>query len=120
MNSPRRPVIGITMDTRDGEGGYYQLGFDYTQSIEKAGGLPFAIPYKTDPALIPQIADHLDGRWQRTRQRRFTECVEMRGQRVTRHQPFSPQPNSSKHPNVPKNSCRVKRITLVSCFSQLS
>jgi putative glutamine amidotransferase len=61
MNSPRRPVIGITMDTRDGEPGYYQLGFDYAKSVEKAGGLPLAIPYKTDPALIPQFADLLDG-----------------------------------------------------------
>jgi putative glutamine amidotransferase len=56
----RRPVIGITMDTRD-DGGYYQLGFDYPKSVEKAGGLPLAIPYKTDPALIPQFVDLLDG-----------------------------------------------------------
>src|SRR5882757_3231685 len=56
----KRPIIGITLDTRDG-GDYYQLGFDYSKSIEKAGGLPFAIPYKTDHSLIPQIVDALDG-----------------------------------------------------------
>jgi putative glutamine amidotransferase len=56
----KRPIIGITMDTRD-EGGYYQLGFDYPKSIEKAGGLPLGIPYKTDHTLIPQILDVLDG-----------------------------------------------------------
>lgn len=56
----KRPIIGVTMDTRD-EGGYYQLGFDYTKSIEKAGGLPLGIPYKTDHFLIPQIVDALDG-----------------------------------------------------------
>ena len=56
----RRPVIGITMDTRD-EGAFYQLGFDYAKSVEKAGGLPLGIPYKTDLSLIPQIVDALDG-----------------------------------------------------------
>jgi putative glutamine amidotransferase len=61
------PVIGITMDTKDepstapGVGGYYQLGFDYAKSVEKAGGLPLGIPYKTDVSLIPQIVDALDG-----------------------------------------------------------
>jgi putative glutamine amidotransferase len=56
-----RPLIGITMDTRDGEPGFYQLGIDYAKSVEKAGGLPLAIPYKTERALIPQIVDALDG-----------------------------------------------------------
>jgi gamma-glutamylcyclotransferase (GGCT)/AIG2-like uncharacterized protein YtfP len=56
----RRPVIGITLDHRD-EGGAYMLTFDYASSIEAAGGLPFAIPYRTHPALIPQYVDLLDG-----------------------------------------------------------
>ena len=56
----RRPLIGITMDARD-EGGAYMLTFDYANSIEAAGGLPFAIPYKTHPALIPQYVDIVDG-----------------------------------------------------------
>lgn len=56
----RRPVIGITMDHKD-DGSGYQLTFDYSKSIEAAGGLPFAIPYKTHPALIPQYVDLCDG-----------------------------------------------------------
>ena len=62
----KRPVIGITMDTRDeatpGAGAsYYQLAFDYAKSVERAGGLPLGVPYRTDHALIPQIVDVLDG-----------------------------------------------------------
>src|SRR5258705_13990149 len=56
----KRPIIGITMDTRD-EGNYYQLGFDYAKAVETAGGVPLGIAYKTDPSLIPQILDVLDG-----------------------------------------------------------
>jgi putative glutamine amidotransferase len=56
----RRPVIGITMDHKD-DGSGYMLTFDYARSIEAAGGLPFAIPYKTHPALISQYVDLLDG-----------------------------------------------------------
>ena len=56
MNSPRRPVIGITMDTRDGEGGYYQLGFDYAKSVEKAGGLPLANPSLYGETWHPKAA----------------------------------------------------------------
>jgi putative glutamine amidotransferase len=62
----KRPVIGITMDSRDEATpgaplSYYQLAFDYAKSVERAGGLPLGIPYKTDPALIPQLVDALDG-----------------------------------------------------------
>lgn len=60
----RRPVIGITLDHRDpgsDGGGAYLLPFDYASSIEAAGGLPFAIPYRTHPALIPQYVDLVDG-----------------------------------------------------------
>lgn len=61
-----KPLIGITMDSRDeatpgAAPSYYQLGFDYTKSVERAGGIPVGIPYKTDPALIPEILDRLDG-----------------------------------------------------------
>jgi putative glutamine amidotransferase len=63
----QRPVIGVTMDHEDqpsgppGSSGYYKLAFDYCAAIEKAGGLPLAIPYRSDPALIPQFVDLLDG-----------------------------------------------------------
>jgi putative glutamine amidotransferase len=59
-NTMRRPVIGITMDQKN-DGSGYQLTFDYAKSIEAAGGLPFAIPYKVHPALIPQYVDLCDG-----------------------------------------------------------
>lgn len=48
------------MDARD-EGGAYLLMFDYAGSVEAAGGLPFAIPYRTHLALIPQYIDLVDG-----------------------------------------------------------
>jgi len=56
-----RPLIGITMDTRNEGGAYYQLSWDYTTSIEKAGGLPLAIPYKSDFSLIAEYVDLCDG-----------------------------------------------------------
>lgn len=56
----RRPVIGITMDHNDDQSGYL-LTFDYAKSIQAAGGLPFAIPYKVDHSLIPQYVDLCDG-----------------------------------------------------------
>ena len=55
-----RPVIGLTMDSGE-KPGKYGLNCDYSTSVEKAGGLPLAIPYRTDHSLIPQIVDVLDG-----------------------------------------------------------
>ena len=60
MNEPPRPLIGITTDTVDGRSAYH-LYHSYSTAIEKAGGLPVAIPYGTDPALIPQYVDRFDG-----------------------------------------------------------
>jgi putative glutamine amidotransferase len=34
---------------------------DYATSVEKAGGLPLLLPYRTDLSLIPQLLDTLDG-----------------------------------------------------------
>jgi putative glutamine amidotransferase len=56
----RRPVIGLTMDHKD-DGSAYMLTFDYARAIEAAGGLPFAIPFKTSHELIPQYIDLCDG-----------------------------------------------------------
>ena len=56
----RRPLIGLTMDSGE-KPGKYGLNADYAASVEKAGGLPLAIPYRTDHSLIPQIVDALDG-----------------------------------------------------------
>jgi putative glutamine amidotransferase len=56
----RRPIIGITMDSHDGKDAYY-LGFDYAKAVERAGGVPLAIPYKTSTDLIPEILNVFDG-----------------------------------------------------------
>jgi putative glutamine amidotransferase len=58
--SKKRPTIGITMDTVDGKPAYY-LGHAYADAVEKAGGLPLAIPYRSSAALIPDYLDRLDG-----------------------------------------------------------
>ena len=55
-----RPLIGITTDTVDDKPAYY-LSFAYASAVEKAGGLPLAIPYRADHALIPQYVDRCDG-----------------------------------------------------------
>src|SRR5437763_2682098 len=61
----KRPVIGVTMDSHEEPGSPsqagYHLNFDYSAAIERAGGLPLAIPYRTDPALIGQYLDLLNG-----------------------------------------------------------
>ena len=56
----KRPIIGLTMDSGD-KANSYSLNADYATSIEKAGGIPLAIPFHTDHSLIPQIVDALDG-----------------------------------------------------------
>lgn len=54
------PLIGITMDSGD-RPGRYQIHGDYVRSVEKAGGLPWPIPYGLDYALIARIVDRIDG-----------------------------------------------------------
>jgi len=56
----RRPVIGITMDYGD-KPKQYMLPYDYTTSVERAGGLPWPLPFKSDLSLIPEFVDRLDG-----------------------------------------------------------
>lgn len=56
----KRPVIGITVDTHD-ERPYYESPFTYGLAIEKAGGLPVLMPYKTDTSLVPLYVDMFDG-----------------------------------------------------------
>jgi len=55
-----RPVIGITMDYGD-KPNRYVLVSDYATSIERAGGLPWPLPFRSDLSLIPQFVDRLDG-----------------------------------------------------------
>lgn len=55
-----RPLIGITLDYCD-KPGRYMLKYDYATAVEKAGGLPFPLPFMTDLSLIPEIVDRLAG-----------------------------------------------------------
>ncbi len=54
------PIIGVTTDCNDRRT-QYSLPYGYTESVERAGGLPFLIPYRTNLSLIRQIVDRLDG-----------------------------------------------------------
>ena len=56
----RRPRIGITTDTHD-KPDHYESPMAYATSVEKAGGLPLLLPYRSDLSLIPQIVDTIDG-----------------------------------------------------------
>jgi putative glutamine amidotransferase len=55
-----RPIIGITTDTHD-KPNQYESPCGYSTSVEKAGGLPVLLPYKSDLALISQYVDLCDG-----------------------------------------------------------
>jgi putative glutamine amidotransferase len=55
-----RPIIGITVDTHD-KPGQYESPMTYATAVEKGGGLPVLLPYKSDLSLIPQYVDLIDG-----------------------------------------------------------
>ena len=55
-----RPRIGITVDTHD-QPDQYESPTAYATAIEKAGGLPLLLPYRTDLSLVPQLVDTLEG-----------------------------------------------------------
>lgn len=64
----RRPVIGITTDhnSRELPGGgveytQYLLPHHYSIAVEKAGGLPLLLPYRSSAALVAQYVDLCDG-----------------------------------------------------------
>lgn len=56
----KRPVIGITCDYRDDKPSY-ALPFAYCEAVEKAGGLPLMLPYRTDLSLVSEYADLVHG-----------------------------------------------------------
>lgn len=58
--TPRRPVIGITVDTHD-KPNQYESPCGYATSVERAGGLPVLLPYKADVALVSDYVDLCDG-----------------------------------------------------------
>jgi gamma-glutamyl-gamma-aminobutyrate hydrolase PuuD len=55
-----RPVIGITMDYGE-KPTQYMLPDDYATAVEKAGGMPYCIPFRLDLSLIPELVDLFDG-----------------------------------------------------------
>lgn len=58
----RRPIIGITTDHGDNDDRpSYRSPMDYARSVERAGGLPWLIPFMLDQSLIGELVDHLDG-----------------------------------------------------------
>ncbi|MGC4033043.1 MAG: gamma-glutamyl-gamma-aminobutyrate hydrolase family protein [Tepidisphaeraceae bacterium] len=58
--SSHRPRIGITVDYIKDKP-QYMLPFSYAEAVEKAGGLPIALPFQVSPALVPEYLDLLDG-----------------------------------------------------------
>jgi putative glutamine amidotransferase len=55
-----RPIIGITTDYNDKQT-QYMLPYGYSTAVERAGGMPVLLPYRTELALIPQIVDMIHG-----------------------------------------------------------
>ncbi|MCS7033922.1 MAG: gamma-glutamyl-gamma-aminobutyrate hydrolase family protein [Phycisphaerae bacterium] len=55
-----RPVIAITADHND-RMTQYAAPFGYASSVERAGGLPILLPYRSDLSLISQYVDEIDG-----------------------------------------------------------
>lgn len=62
---PRRPSIGITPDYAEpGEGRplpLYELKVPYAEAVQRAGGLPFVLPYSDDPAVVESYLDRVSG-----------------------------------------------------------
>jgi putative glutamine amidotransferase len=55
----KRPVIGLSCDVRLEERTLHFVFGSYVESVERAGGLPLAIP-AADPATVPQILETVD------------------------------------------------------------
>jgi putative glutamine amidotransferase len=58
--SGRKPIIGITCDNSD-TANTYHCPFAYCDAVAVAGGIPIALPFKSNLADIPQVVDLLDG-----------------------------------------------------------
>jgi putative glutamine amidotransferase len=62
MSTPKKPVIGVTLDAEQ-PGGYaaypwYALRTNYAEAIAGAGGIPIALPHL--PALAADLLDRID------------------------------------------------------------
>src|SRR5580658_7297347 len=55
-----RPIIGITIDTHE-RANHYESPCAYATSVERAGGLPLLIPYRSDISLVGQYVDLFAG-----------------------------------------------------------
>ncbi len=61
------PVIGITMSVEVGNGAEETdkkeliVSREHSDAIISAGGLPYFLPFTTDPKIIEQYTQHLDG-----------------------------------------------------------
>jgi putative glutamine amidotransferase len=56
----KRPIIGVTVDSNEKDTAY-ESPFSYATAVEKAGGVPVLLPYRTDLALVPRYVDLIDG-----------------------------------------------------------
>jgi putative glutamine amidotransferase len=56
----KRPLIAITIDSSESPD-HYESPCTYSTAVEKAGGLPVLLPFRTDLSLIPSYVDHFDG-----------------------------------------------------------
>lgn len=56
----RRPLIGVTCDYNEKRTAYSNP-YGYAESVERAGGLPFLLPYRADVSLAAAYLDRLDG-----------------------------------------------------------
>jgi len=61
VHSMARPIIGITSGSCDDNPSRYEIPADYARSVERAGGLPFMLPFRTNLSLIPELLDTLAG-----------------------------------------------------------
>jgi len=61
LGPTRRPLIGITTGYVDEKPTWYESPSDYARSVERAGGLPVLLPFRTDLSLVPDLLDALDG-----------------------------------------------------------
>ena len=51
MSTKKRPAIGVTTDRVPGKEQYLS-NYTYAAAVERAGGLPFLLPFKIDHALV--------------------------------------------------------------------
>jgi putative glutamine amidotransferase len=56
----KRPVIAITIDSAE-RADYYESPCSYSTAVEKAGGLPLLLPYRTHLDFVTLYVDLIDG-----------------------------------------------------------